>query len=48
MLRFNHRMAEVEIFVKVKNVGERDGGESVLLFLKSPLVGKGDGNEVVS
>mgnify|MGYP002438533485 FL=1 len=29
---------EVEIFVHVKNEGPMDGSESVLLFLKSPLV----------
>lgn len=37
-LRRNHRTVEVEIFVHVKNEGPMDGSESVLLFLKSPLV----------
>lgn len=38
MLRFKERMAEVEVFVTVKNVGDYDGAESVLLFLQSPFV----------
>ena len=37
-LRRNHRTVEIEVFVLVKNDGPVDGGESVLLFLKSPLV----------
>ena len=38
MLRYTHRSFEVEVFVTVKNVGKRDGAESVLLFAESPLV----------
>lgn len=37
-LRLNHRTVEVEVFVHVTNDGPVDGSESVLLFLKSPLV----------
>ena len=38
MLRYTHRAFEIEVFVTVKNVGERDGDESILLFAESPLV----------
>ena len=39
--RYLERTLRVEVFVTVKNVGEREGDESVLLFAKSPLVGAG-------
>lgn len=39
MLRHTHRAFEIEVFVTVKNVGDYDGEESVLLFASSPLVG---------
>ena len=37
----NHRLRsalEIDVYVKVKNTGSRQGDESILLFLKSPLV----------
>ena len=39
--RYLERTLRVEVFVTVKNVGEREGDESELLFAKSPLVGAG-------
>ena len=38
----NHRLRSalaIDVYVKVTNTGSRQGDESVLLFVKSPLVG---------
>lgn len=37
--RHARRMLRVHVMVTVMNTGDRDGEESLLLFVKSPLVG---------
>lgn len=38
MLRYAHRRLAIHVSVTIKNTGDREGSESVLVFAKSPKV----------